>query len=183
MKTNDWFYFRFEELSSEIRIRNNLKPDTKNRLDCTKFVAPEENLRGLTFFVNNKGMLYFNRTPVNKICKANIQRQAALMLTGLSINLTSVYIENIDYPEYAFGNPPYSHMLGKKKRKPNPLFTFRNDLYLFITNKDYSLLEMIIVPNLKNYWTSYYIKLYQGELNQAIDDLRKRAEPFFDYGL
>ncbi len=182
MNTNNCFYFKLEQLSPEIRIQNNLKPDTKNRLDCTFFNAPESHLRGLTFFVNHKGMFYLNLTPAQKVSKASLQRQAVYMLTGRSVNLTSIFIDDPESPEYAYGNPPYKPMLTKKK-KPNPMFSFKEDLYLFIINDDYTQVELVIVPGQKNLWTSYYLKLIQGELNSAIQNLRDGAKPFYHYGL
>ncbi len=181
MKTDDWSYFKLEQLSPEIRIQNNLKPDTKNRLDCTLYHSPDSNLRGLGFFVNPRGMLYLNLTPPRNVCKSIAQRQSTWSLTGRSVNLTSIFIDFPETPQYAYGNPPYRPMLNKKK-KPNPLFSFKNDLYLFIVNSDYTEIELMIVPGQKHLLSAYYMRLMQGEWDNVIRTLRESAKPFYEYG-
>ncbi len=184
MNIKEWCYFKFQELTPEIRTKNKMKPDTKNRLDCVSAYTPNIDLRGLTFFVNNKNQMYLYKTPAREISKADLKRQASWMLTGhangLSINLSSIFIDVPEYPQYAYGNPPYQKMIGRGK-KPNPLFSFRNDLYLFILNSDYTEIELIIIPEQKNLWNQYYIKLIQGEFTDVIKHLRENASAFFDY--
>ena len=85
--------------------------------------------------------------------------------------------------DWIITNPPYSQMLGRKKDKPNPLFAFRNDLYLFIINSDYTEIEILIIPGQKNLWNTYYFKIIQGEFDEVIHNLRANAITFFDYGL
>lgn len=180
MNTTDWIYFKFQNLPNETRERLNIK--SQSRLDCTLSNNPN-NYKGLTFFVNGKDQLFFYKAPSREISKADPRRRSDWALTRKSINLTSLFVDLPDYPEYAYGYPPYSQYLGKKKDKPNPLYAFRNDLYLFILNNDYSEIEMIIIPDGRNLWNSYYLKLIQGEFNSTISDLRERANTFFDYGL
>ena len=183
MKTNNWVYFKFQELTPEIRLNNKLKPDTVNRLDCVSANIPNNDYRGLTFFVNRKEQLFFYKTKADAISKADLKRQAVWMLTNRSINLSSMYIDIPEHPNFAYGNPPHRQMLGKAKNKPNPLFAFKNDLYLFIINSDYTVIELLVIPEQKNLWNHYYFKLIQGGFNDAIQKLRKDASTFFDYGL
>ena len=44
----------------------------------------------------------------------------------------------------------------------NPLFKFRNDGYLFINNKNYSEIELLVIPNGRNLISSYYQKIIDG---------------------
>jgi len=180
MNTSNWIYYKFLDLPAEPRQRFNIK--SPNRLDCISANNPQD-YKGLTFFVNGKGQLYLYKTPAKNISRSDPRRRADWALTGKSINLTSLFIDLPDYPQYAYGYGPYSQYLGKKKDKPNPLYAFRNDLYLFILNADYSELEIIIIPDGKNLWNSFYLKLIQGEFDKQIDNLRDNAIPFFDYGL
>lgn len=181
--SNDWTYFKFIELATEIRHYNGLKPETKNRLDCLLAYTPTHDYRGLRFFLNPKGMLYLNKTQARNISKVALQRQAVWMLTNKNINLSSIFVDVPEHPEYGYGNPPYSQMLGKNRNKPNPLFIYRNDLYLFVLKPDYSEVELIIIPEQKNLWNTYYFKLIQGELDEILQELRKKAVVFYDYGI
>ena len=45
------------------------------------------------------------------------------------------------------------------------------------------LIELIIIPDQKNLWNTYYFKLIQGEFNELIESLRTNASTFYDYGL
>ena len=179
MISNNWIYYKLQNLPQEIKQKFNIK--SLARLDCVSFYN-ENNYKGMTYFVNNKGHMHFYKSPARKICNSDLKRQAVWMLTNKSINLSSIFVELVEYPQYGYGNPPHQKVLGKGY-KPNPLFAFRNDLYLFIINADYSEIELIIVPEQKNLWNTYYFKLIQGELNEIIQNLRDNSKPFFDYGL
>jgi hypothetical protein len=181
MKTDNWIYLKLKELPIDVRINNNLKPETKNRLDCILFNG--KGLRGFDFFSNNKGQLFFYKSPAKDIIKSDLKRKAVWMLTSRNVNISSMYIDIPEHPQYAYGNPPYSQMLGSKKDKPNPFYLYRNDLYLFLINSDYSEIEIIIIPEQKNLWNTYYFKLIHGEFSEQIELLKKDSKPFFDYGL
>ncbi len=183
MGTKNWIYLKYQELSADVRLKNNLRPYTKDRLDCVSAYIPEEKLRGLDHFINPQGQLYLNKAPSRTMSKAAHQRQAAYTLTNKKINITSLFVDFPEYPQYAYGNPPSTERVGIKKDRLNPLFKFRNDLYLFIINSDYTKLEFIIIPSQKNVWNLYYQKLINGELNHAIQLIKANASTFFDYGL
>ncbi len=180
MNTSNWIYFKFQDLPDESRERLNIR--SPNRLDCTLTNNPHD-YKGLTFFVNRKDQLFLYKTPAKEISKSDPKRRADWALTGKSVNLTSLFIDVPEYEQYAYGYPPYSQYLGKKRDKPNPLYAFRNDLYLFILNTDYTEIELIVIPDGKNLWNSYYLKLIQDEFDKAITNLREGSKTFFDYGL
>ncbi len=181
MDLDNIVYLKLIDLPQQARDSFNIK--SLQRLDCVSACIPNADMRGLTFFINGKGQLYFYKTKARDICKVDLKRQAVWMLTGKSINLSSIFVELEEYPQFAYGNPPHSKMMGLKRDKPNPLFAFKNDLYLFLINSDYSEIELIILPGQKNLWNTYYFKLIQGEFDELIEKLRTNAEPFFDYGL
>lgn len=183
MITKNWIYLKLQELTPEIRLNNKLKPETKNRLDCVTANIPDNNLRGMSYFINKRGQMFFNKTLAKDIVKADLKRQAVWMLTGKSINISSLYIDIPEYPQYSHGNPPHAEIIGRKKPRPNPFLLFRNDLFLFIINSDYTVIELIIIPEQKNLWNTYYLKLIQGEFDELIQNLRNNASTFFDYGL
>ena len=149
-QTNNWIYFKFHNLPQVARDKFNIK--SPNRLDCVSIYNPDD-YKGLTFFVNNKGQMYLYRTLTSAIVQTDPMRQANFMLTGKSINLSSIY-NDLHRPGFGYGNPPHSKMLGRKRNKPNPLYTWRDDLYLFIFNPDYTEIELIIIPDGKNLWNT-----------------------------
>lgn len=171
-------YYKFERLSDELREANKIR--SKTRLDCT---AVADNLpdgyQGLKSFVNKKGMLFFHTTEARAFVSADSKRIADYSLTNGSMNLTSIYIEDLEFPQYGYGTPNAKRVLANGK--DNLMFPFRLDGYLFIMNADYTRIEMIVVPGGRNLITAYYQKLIDGGLDDDIAALRKAAKPFFDY--
>jgi len=102
-------------------------------------------------------------------------------LTNNSLNFSSIYIEDIDFPNIGFGFPNAKKFLNNGN--PNPLFPFKQDGYLFLINRDYSQIELFIIPNGRNLINLYYQKMIDGDFDREIKDLRDRAKPYFDYGL
>ncbi len=171
-------YSRFEKLSDELKTANKIR--SKARLDCTSYTDMlPGGYNGLTSFVNAKGMLYFFLTNARDFVNANSKRIADVSLTNGSINLTSIYIEDTDFPQYGYGYPNANRKLANGSE--NPMFLYRNDGYLFEMNKDYSWIEMFVIPDSRNLISAYYQKLIDGGLDQDIQNLRKAAKPFFDY--
>lgn len=185
MENKDWLYYKYSELSAEIRIQNNLKPTTKNRLDCTSFYSTGFDLRGIDFFANEKGMLFFNLSEPRDFVHSDSRRMAEKALTKTvkkdNYNYSSIYIDNPDQPNYGYGYPAKSKLLGKDKQKANPMYAFRDDLYLFIINEDYTEIECIIIPYKRNLSHQYFVKLWQGELDEQIEFFRMNSNVFYDY--
>ena len=179
-----WSYFELSELPGEIKQLHRIR--SGNRLDCVNFYSPDNNLRGLTFFVNFKGQLYFSKTRPNLFVGADIRRQSSLALItsvkGKTYNLSSIYIDIPERSDMGYGNPSSQKMLGSGD-KPNPLYAFRNDLYIFLMNEIRSRVELIIIPDQKNLWLSYYQRFLNGEFEEAVNWLRENSKPFFKYDL
>jgi len=180
--SKDWLYFNLEVLNPVVRVNNNLKPTTKDRYDCTKFNVPNDNDRGFRFFKNSKGMIFLRRNESKPVIKCEEDRRAEFFLSGKSINFSSLYHKG-DKLNFAFGNPSSREVLGKKHKKINPFFEYKKDLYLFIINDDYSKIEIIIIPEMKNYESTYYNGLINGEFDDSIKELRDKSIIFYDYGL
>ncbi|AKQ44439.1 hypothetical protein TH63_00370 [Rufibacter radiotolerans] len=170
-------YYKLEILQDYLRQAN--KINSKTRLDCTLQTNPK-NYTGLTDFVNAKGQMYFYKTPAREFVKANCKRLAEWALSNGKLNLSSIYFEDIDFPQFGYGYPNANRL--KSNREPNPLFPFRNDAYLFITNADLSQVEVLVIAEGRNLVNAYYQRLIDGELDQEVQTLRQQAQPLFDYG-
>lgn len=177
-------YYKFITLPAEVRKANGIR--SKTRLDCIEFFNESGNHRGLDSLKNHKGMIYLNKIKANEIVNADVRRIADWMLTGrcrqakCSINLTSLFNEDYEYPELYYGNPNSAIRLSN--RADNPFYHYRHDGYLFRTNKDLTDLEMFIIPEQVNLIRSWYQDFIDGELDQEVNQLRQNTKPFFDYG-
>lgn len=180
MNCKDWCLLRFKELSPEVRFKNGLNVFTKNRLDCTDFYS-NGNVRGFDYFQNPKGMLFITKSnPINYV-ECDSRRIQDYSITKNGFNISSLIQDNPEKPCFSYGYPMKNKNWGKKKDKPNPLFNFRDDLFLFISDSSNNDLDVIIIPNKRNLAHQYYVKLWQGDLNQEIEFLRKNSQPFFNY--
>lgn len=169
-------YFKFESLADGIRAKNGIR--AKGRIDCTAHTNPN-GYSGLIDFINTKGQMYLYKVAAREIVKANSKHLAEWALSNGKLNLSSIYFEDIDYPELGFGYPNANRLLSSGQ--PNPLFPYRNDCYLFLTNPDLSIVEVLVIANGRNLTGAYYQRLIDGELNSEIEQLRAQAKSFFDY--
>jgi hypothetical protein len=171
-------YFKFEKLPDEVRAANKIR--SLVRLDCTSYTdLVPGGYRGMMNFVNKKGMLAFYLTEARNFVNADSKRITDYSLTIGSINLTSIYIEDLNLPQYGYGTPNAKRLLSNGAE--NPMFPYRLDGFLFIMNKDYSRMEMLVLPGGRNLISAYYQMMIDGGLDEEIDALRKEAKPFFDY--
>jgi hypothetical protein len=171
-------YFKLSMLSEKVKTANKIK--SKARLDCTFYSNLEEkNYEGLTNFVNNKGQLFFYRTPCRDFINTHSKRIADWSLTGGGLNFSSIYIDDLDYPEIGYGYPNANRLLSNGKT--NPLFEFRNDGYLFLINKDYSIIELFVIPGGRNLINSYNQKMIDGGFDDEVLRLRQNAKRFYPY--
>lgn len=169
-------YFKFLNLPVQVKQSNNIR--SKKRLDC---IQQAGNYTGLNCLKNHKGMLFVYKTPAGQFVSADVKREAEWSLTKSSLNLTSLFIEDLDYPQFAYGYPNSSRLLSNGDE--NPFYAYRHDGYLFIMNKDITELEMFIIPDSRNLISSYYQLLIDGELDSDISALRQQAQTFYDYGI
>ncbi len=167
-------YYKLITLPDEVKTQNKIV--SKARLDCIAYVGNNE---ALTNFVNKKGQLCFYKTPCKKFVKAQNKRVAEWSLTNNSLNFSSIYIEDFDFLEYGYGYPNSKQRL--TDGKPNPLYPYKNDGYLFIINKDYTQIEILILPDARNLISHYYQHLIDGYFDAEIQLLRAEAKPYFAY--
>jgi len=171
-------YYKFVALPDEVKQSNKIR--SKQRMDCIAHSHKlRERYKGLLPFQNNKGQLFLYKTAVRDFISANSKRLAEWSLNNGSLNLSSLYIEDMDYPGIAYGYPNAKPKLSNGQK--NPLFEFRNDGYLFLMNNDYSEIEVLIIQDGRNLISSYYQLMIDGETNEQIQKLRERAAPYFIY--
>ena len=174
-------YYKLAILPDEVRAANKIR--SKARLDCISFTdMVADNYKGLTNFVNDKrhkGQLFFYKTACRDFVNTDSKRLAEWSLTGNGLNFSSIYIDDIDCPEIGYGYPNANRLL--KDGSPNPLFPFRNDGYLFLINKDYSEIELLIIPDGRNLISSYYQKMIDGGFDDEVKELRQQAKVFYKY--
>ncbi|MCA6442323.1 MAG: hypothetical protein ACK5QC_15235 [Bacteroidota bacterium] len=167
--------YKFVVLPEIIREQNKIR--SKARLDCISYSGAYD---GLTFFVNKQNHLALYKVPAKEIVNANSKRIAEWTLTNNNLNFSSIYIEDFECPELGYGCPNKKPFIGKDK-KPNPLFKYANDGYLFIINKDYTEIEVLIIVDGRNLISYYYQNLIDGNFDSELIELRKQAKPFFNY--
>jgi hypothetical protein len=169
-------YFKFESLTDEARAKHGIR--SKGRIDCTAYTNPN-NYLGLIDFINAKGQMYLYKIPAREFVKANSKRLAEWALSNGKLNLSSIYFEDTDYTEYGYGYPNANRLLSNGQ--PNPLFTYRNDCYLFLINPSLTTVEVLVIANGRNLTGAYYQRLIDGELDSELEQQRAQAKPFFDY--
>lgn len=169
-------YFKFIVLTDDIRLQNNIR--SKERLDCILY-SDEIDYSGLTSFQNQKRQLVLYKTPSRAIVDSNPKRRAEWTLTNNNLNLSSIFIEDLEFPQFGYGCPNGKRVLSNGKE--NPLYPYKGDGYLFVLNTDYTELEILIIPEGKNYISTYYQKLLDGDFDSKLSELRKNSKPFYNY--
>ena len=122
----------------------------------------------------NEIVMYYQR---NEKCNPNSTAETRLQCKG-SVNFSSVYLENLKIGEtlIGYGEPPQTAELGGKKKQQNPFFDNRADGYLFAVSPDLTTIEILIVPQGRQLIRGYAAKLADGQLNEALNELRKAAK-------
>jgi hypothetical protein len=120
----------------------------------------------------NEIVMFYQR---NDKCNPNSRAETRLQCKG-SVNFSSVYFENMKIGEtlIGYGEPPQTREL--KGEKQNPFFDNRADGYLFIVTPDLNTIEILIVPQGRQLIRGYAAKLADGQLNEALNELRKSAK-------
>lgn len=171
-------YYKLVALTDEVKAQNGIKVGAiVPRYDC---IAMAGNYKGLEAFTNYKGQIYFNLTPCREIIETNGKRYAEYCLTGgKSLNFGSLY-KFIDYPKFAYSYPNKKPFIGQK-REPNPLYSFGNDLYLMLTNNEYSFFEILVIDGGRNLAEHYLQLLIEGYFDTEIQKLKVEAKQIFEY--
>jgi hypothetical protein len=122
----------------------------------------------------SEAVMYYQR---NDKCNPNSTAETRLQCKG-SINFSSVYLESLKIGEalIGYGEPPQAKEL--KGGKPNPFYGNRADGYLFIIAPDLTTIEILVVPQGRQLIRGYAAKLADGQLSEALEQIRKSALPY-----
>jgi hypothetical protein len=170
-------YYKFEVLPERIKKQYNISSIT--RLDCTAFANPT-NYAGMSAFVDKKRHMRLYKRSATP-AKYSSNRFAKWALYNGKLNLSSIYYENHAYSTLGYGYPNGKKNRGKDN-SPNPLYAFRNDCYLFLTDQHLSKVEVLVIANGRKSVTECYKWLLKGALDSELQNLRLQAKPFFNYG-
>ncbi len=170
-------YYKLPILSDEIKASNKIKVGAKiPRYDCTEFSGEYE---GIKPFISAKGMFKLSLMECREFIKTDKRRMAEFALVGgKNLNFSSLFSE--DRSNIFYGNPNGKPFLNDGKK--NPLFLFRNDLYLFIIDKDFTQIEILILPNQKGYALELAESLKDGDFDNDIKELKSNIKTFYNYG-
>lgn len=171
-------YYKFISLPNNVKENHSVK--SKERLDCVLFADNTENgYKGLTEFVNPKGMLFLYKREARNIIEADSKRIAQWTLSNNSLNFTSIFLDDLDFPNIGYGYPNARPFLSNGNT--NPLFRYKNDGYLFLTNLDYTEIEILVIPDARNLIRYYYQKMIDGGFDDEVENLRKAAKNYYPY--
>jgi len=111
----------------------------------------------------------------NDKCNPNSTSETRLQCKG-SNNFSSVYLDNLKISEtlIGYGEPLQTKTL--KNGKPNPFYDSRADGYLFLITPDFNTIEILVIPQGRQLIRGYAQKLSDGQLNEALNELRKLAK-------
>ena len=168
-------YYKFVCLPNEVKTKNGIR--SKQRLDC---ILHAGEWQGMNYFINKKGHLCLFKAPKGSYMSGSAKRHSEWSLTNNSLNFSSIYLEDPEFIQYGFGYPNKKATLGKKQEL-NPLFPFRNDCFLFITNLDLTEVEVIIFKDVRNLVSHYYQYLIDGMFDNELNELRSGGKPYFKY--
>lgn len=110
--------------------------------------------------------------------KMSLQAKGSLNLTGLKDYFTDGKLSGVAYG-YPFDQPTYA-----KGKKPNPLYEYKNDGFLFVIHQDESNptdltpteIEMLVVEGGKTLIASYCKMLVMGGFDEVLGELRQQAQ-------
>lgn len=172
-------YFRLEQLSVEVRTANKIKSDS--RLDCVAFAGGYQPVLDAR---NSKGMFYVTCTDTRGIVNTTDSRRADRLLSiAGKYNLGSLFLLDETASKgrlVAYSNPNGAKVCGKDK-KPNPFAGCGKDLLLFLINKDWNSIEMLVIKGACGFALQYAKFLASGELDEQLQELRDSAGELYEY--
>lgn len=169
-------YYKLEILSDELKSSNKIKVGARiPRYDCTRCSGKYE---GINPFINSKGMFKLSLMECRDFVKTDKRRMTEFALVGgKSYNFSSLFSEdgNTIYYGYPNGKPFL------KDGRKNPLFQFRNDLYIFLIDKTFQEIEILILPNQKGFALELVQSFTEGDYDDDIELFRNNYKTFFNY--
>ena len=170
-------YYKLEVLPDTIKAVNKIKVGAKiPRYDCTNYAGDYE---GIKPFINPKGMFKLTLMESKEFIKTDKRRMAEFALIGgKNLNFSSLFTEDGSNIFYGYPNgKPYL-----KDGRQNPLFQYRNDLYIFFIDKAFQQIEILVLPKQKGYALEFYQAISEGDFEDEIETLKSNANTFFNYG-
>lgn len=175
-------YIKMQQLPDEVKRANKIKVGASvPRLDCVSMAGYYEGLKPL---FSSKGQLKFYLMETRGLINSSDQRRAGYFLMGEnSINFSSVFLQEFDTSDqkqcFGYGEPNSNKTL--KSGQPNPMLSFSEDAYLFITNPGFTELEILIIKRGRYLIQGYLKQLANGAFNEALAAMRSQAKPIFNY--
>jgi hypothetical protein len=167
--------YKLEILSSAQREKNKLRQAICRR-DCTQYSGI---YKGIEPFMNPKGMFFLSLAEQKNFVSSHIKRQAEFSLEGQNLKFSGLYFEDPENPQFAFGYPFQKPHF--KDSTINPVFEYRNDLYLFMTDSHYLTFEILIFKGARNLASDYFQMLINGDFDNEIEDHRNNYKKFYPY--
>ena len=167
--------YKLEILSSAQREKNKLRQAIYRR-DCTQYSGI---YKGIEPFMNPKGMFFLSLAEQKNFVSSHIKRQTDFSLVGHGLNFSGLYFEDSENPQFAFGS--HFQKPHVKDSTINPVFEYRNDLYLFMTDSHYLTFEILIFKGARNLASDYFQMLINGDFDNEIEDHRNNYKKFYPY--
>jgi hypothetical protein len=170
------------------RRQSTKKDGTESRTPRYAVTARAGYFKPLNSLKNAKGeIVMFHQR--NEDCNPNSTADTRLQCKN-SVNFSSIYLHDMRIGETltGYGEPPQVKMLSPVKRKkrngetviterPNPFYESRTDGYLFIIAPDFAVIEILTVPNGNALIRGHAAKLADGQLDDALEQMRNEAKP------
>ncbi|MCW5516156.1 hypothetical protein [Muriicola sp. Z0-33] len=171
-------YYRLVLLSDEVKAKNNIKVGAKvPRYDCVEYSGQYD---GINPFINPKGMFKLSLMDTKEFVIADKRRMAEFALVGgKNLNFSSLYFEDAN-SNIGYGNPNGKPYL--KDGRNNPVFSFRQDLYIFLIDDAFTQLEILVLRNQKGFAGELLQSILGGDFDAEIENHRNRAKTFYSYG-
>jgi len=170
-------YYKLEMLSDDLKAANKIKVGAKTpRFDCTEFTG---SYKGIKPFINPKGMLKLSLMDCKDFVKTDKKRMAEFALVGgKNLNFSSLYAQ--DGSNIYYGYPNGKPFL--KDGRVNPLFQFRNDLYIFFIPEDFKQIDLFVLPYQKGFAMELLQSFFEGDFDDDLNTLKNSSNTFFNYG-
>lgn len=170
-------YYKLGMLSDDLKAVHKIKVGAKiPRYDCVEFTG---NYEGIKPFINPKGMFKLSLMECREFVKTDKRRMAEFALVGgKNLNFSSLFAE--DGSNIYYGYPNGKPFL--KDGRQNPLFSFRNDLYIFLIDEAFANIEVLVLPHQKGYALELVQAFTEGDFEDDIETLKSNTKTFFNYG-
>lgn len=171
-------YYDLAILHDEVKAKHKLKVGAKTTsLHCIRSAGF---YKGIFPFKNKKGMFFLYLTKANTMVTTTDERRSDYVLQNNSLNFSSIYpLLRPEFSGFAWGEPNNKKNLSNGK--PNPMYEFKDDGFLFIIKPDYSKVELLIIEGGRYLIQGYLKQLASGEFDDALYQMRIKAQPFFEY--